>query len=75
MEKNKKRKRINNRSGFTLMELLAVICIMAILLMIAVPFVLKNIHNSKIRSVTVSIDSYIKTLSGSVNALDYNFTA
>ena len=75
MEKNKKRKRINNRNGFTLMELLAVICIMAILLMIAVPFVLKNIHNSKIRSVTVSIDSYIKTLSGSVNALDYNFTA
>ena len=75
MEKNKKRKRINNRSGFTLIELLAVICIMAILLMIAVPFVLKNIHNSKIRSVTVSIDSYIKTLSGSVNALDYNFTA
>ena len=75
MEKNKKRNRINNRSGFTLIELLAVICIMAILLMIAVPFVLKNIHNSKIRSVTVSIDSYIKTLSGSVNALDYNFTA
>ena len=69
-----KNKRKNNK-GFTLVELLAVIVIMGILMMAAMPLVLNQIQNSKVKSVVSSIDSYVKTVMGEANYLTYDFTA
>ena len=69
------KKERKNNNGFTLIELLAVIVIMGILMMAAMPLVLNQIQNSKIKSVVSSIDSYVKTIMGEANYLTYDFTA
>ena len=40
-------KRINNKKGFTLMELLAVIVILSVLILLAMPAVLRLMENAK----------------------------
>ena len=71
----KNKRRSKNNKGFTLIELLAVIVIMGILMMAAMPLVLNQIQNSKVKSVVSSIDSYVKTIMGEANYLTYDFTA
>lgn len=42
--------KINNKKGFTLVELLAVIVVLAIIMVIAVPTIIKNMNQAKIKS-------------------------
>lgn len=53
-----------NKKGFTLIELLAVIVILGIIMLIAIPSVSKYIDNSK-------KDTYIKTISNMVDVVRY----
>jgi len=60
-----------NKKGFTLIELLAVIIILGILLLIAVPAVSKYIENSRKNTYINSIKSLVSAVSTSVNNLEY----
>lgn len=57
-------KSIKNNKGFTLIELLAVIVIMGVLMMVAIPQVTKYIENSK-------KDAYAETSKAYINAVRY----
>ena len=65
--------RKNNR-GFTLIELLAVIVILALLMMIAIPSVTRYITQSRVKTVTKTMDSYITAVVQEVNDGDYHFS-
>ncbi len=50
------------KKGFTLIELLAVIVILAIIALITVPLVLNIVQESKINSLKISAEEYIRTV-------------
>jgi len=60
-----------NKKGFTLIELLAVIIILGVLLLIAVPAVSKYIENSRKSTYVNSVKSIVSAVSASVNNLEY----
>ena len=64
---------IKNKKGFTLIELLAVIIILGVLLLIAVPSISKYIENSRKNTYINSIKTMVNAVSTSVNALDLPF--
>lgn len=59
-------KRTKNEKGFTLIELLAVIVIMGVLMIVAIPMVTKYIDQSK-------RDAYVDTAKAYINAARYSF--
>jgi len=65
---------MKNKKGFTLIELLAVIVILGLLMAIAIPSITKYINQSRKKTVTASINSYINSVITSVNDLEYSFT-
>lgn len=68
-KESEKMKKINmNSKGFTLIELLAVITIMGILMMVAIPSVSRTIENSRRDTFADVAKSYINTIRNSVLA-------
>ena len=65
--KQNKKKKMNNK-GFTLIELLAVITIMGILMMVAIPAVSRTIENSRRDSFATIAQNYINSVRNSVLA-------
>ena len=63
-------KKINNK-GFTLIELLAVIIILGVLLIIAVPAISRYIEDSRRSTYVNSVKSIVSAISASVNNLEY----
>ena len=49
-----------NKKGFTLVELLAVITILGLVLIIAIPKVMETVNNSKKRTLELTAQSIIK---------------
>ena len=60
--------------GFTLIELLAVIIILGILMIIAVPAISNYINNSRKSAYITTASNYIANVRNSVNSLEYKFT-
>lgn len=67
----KKKKVKKNKLGFTLIELLAVIIILGVLLIIAVPAISRYIEESRQNTYINSVRSVVNAISVSVNNLDY----
>lgn len=71
-------KRINKK-GFTLIELLAVIIILGVLLLIAVPSVSKYIQDSRMKTYNNNLANFASAVANEVNAMDfssvYNFSS
>ena len=68
-KESEKMKKINmNSKGFTLIELLAVITIMGILMMVAIPSVSRSIENSRRDTFADVAKSYVNTIRNSVLA-------
>ena len=65
--KQNKKKKMNNK-GFTLIELLAVITIMGILMMVAIPAVSRTIENSRRDSFATVAQNYVNAVRNSVLA-------
>ena len=63
----------NNR-GFTLVELLAVIVILGLLMAIAIPSITKYITQSRIKTLTTTMDSYVTAIVNQVNNGEYKFS-
>ncbi len=59
-----------NKKGFTLIELLAVIIIMGVLLLVAVPAVQKTIQQSRIRTYKNNLAKFVEAVSIEVNSYD-----
>ena len=70
---NSNAKKLLAKKGFTLIELLAVIIILGILFIIAIPSVTEYIVNSRKKAYISSIDSYVSGVSQKVNSLEYSF--
>lgn len=64
------KKRLNN-AGFTLIELLAVITIMGILMMVAIPAVSRTIENSRRDSFATVAQNYVNAVRNSVLADEF----
>lgn len=60
-----------NRKGFTLIELLAVIIILGVLMIIAVPAVSNYISSSRNQAFITSIEKYIETAMDDVTGMEY----
>ena len=58
---------LENRKGFTLVELLAVIVILGLLMAIAIPSVTKYITQSRKKTLISSVDSYVTAVTTAVN--------
>src|SRR5574344_2330059 len=63
-----------NKKGFTLIELLAVIIILGVLLLIAIPSVTEYISTSRKKTYLATAGRYVDAVINKVNALDYNFS-
>lgn len=61
----------NGKKGFTLIELLAVIIILGVLLLIAIPTVSKYIEDSRKNAYINSVKAIVEAISTSVNNLEY----
>ena len=64
---------MRNRKGFTLIEILAVIVILALLMAVAVPSVTKYIESSRKKTLSISIEGYISAIISEVNLMEYSF--
>lgn len=64
----KKRNRKSNKKGFTLIELLAVITIMGILMLVAIPAVSRTIENTRRDTFASTAKSYIKAIKDEIAA-------
>lgn len=64
---------MKNKKGFTLIELLAVIIILGVLMLIAIPSVTEYIASSRKNSFALTARQYISTVRNKVNSLDYSF--
>ena len=74
-KKNLTRKNKDNKMfGFTLIELLAVIIILGVLMIIAIPSVTEYISSSRKNAYITSIQRYMDAASNKVNSLEYNVT-
>lgn len=68
----------NNKKGFTLIELLAVIIILGVLLLLAVPSVTKYIERGRLSTYKSSISSMVSVVSNEVNMMEddnYKFSS
>ncbi len=75
---------MKNKHGFTLVELLAVIVVLAIIALIAIPIVIRTIENSKRGAAIESVSNMVKTAElyfitsdpkyGKINLLDENLS-
>ena len=63
-----------NKKGFTLIELLAVIIILGVLLLIAVPSVSKYIQNSRMSTYGTNLSKLVDAVSTEVNSYSKNYT-
>lgn len=63
-----------NKKGFTLIELLAVIIILGVLLLIAVPSVSKYITNSRMDTYETNLSKLVDAVSTEVNSYSDNYT-
>lgn len=61
-----------NKKGFTLIELLAVIIILGVLLLIAVPSVSKYIQQSRMKTYNTNLSKFVDAVSTEVNSMDYS---
>ena len=68
--KNKKKKK---KKGFTLIELLAVIIILGILMIIAIPSVTEYIGDSRRKAYITTAGQYVNGARNKVNSLEYSF--
>ena len=71
LNSNKSKK---NKKGFTLIELLAVIIILGVLLLIAVPSISKYIDNSRRNTYVNQAKQIVNAVSTSINALELPFS-
>ena len=61
-----------NKKGFTLIELLAVIIILGVLLLIAVPSVSKYIQQSRMKTYNNNLSNLVGAVTNEVNTMDYD---
>ena len=62
---------MNNKKGFTLIEIIAVIVILGIIMLIAVPSVTRQIISSRKSAFVTNIKSFLETADGSYRQSDY----
>ncbi len=74
VEKKKEVKKTKKKRAFTLIELLAVIIILGILMIIAIPSVTEYITNSRKGAYVITAKQYITSVRNKVNSLEYPFT-
>ena len=65
---------MKNNKGFTLVEILAVIIIIGILMIIAIPAVTKNISDSRATTFIDTANKFIDVAIADITALDYSVT-
>ena len=63
-----------NKKGFTLIELLAVIIILGVLLLIAVPAVSRYIQESRMDTYATNLSQFVSTVSTEVNSYSSEYT-
>lgn len=61
-----------DKKGFTLIELLAVIIILGVLLLLAVPSVSKSITKSRMSTYKTNLKQFVSAVTTEVNSMDYS---